>query len=99
MEGTIVLTNILIRAIDWLFQLASLLIVARVFVSWIFPGREPNPITNFIYRTTEPILAPIRQHVRRLMGYQMPIDISPMVAILLLLATRYFLVSIINALI
>lgn len=99
MEGTIVLTDILIRTIDWLFQLASLLVVARVFVSWIFPGREPNPISDFIYRTTEPILAPIRQHVTRLMGYQMPIDISPMVAILLLLATRYFLVSFIDALI
>lgn len=99
MEGTIVLTDVLIRAIDWLFQLASLLIVARVFVSWIFPGQKPNPILNFIYRTTEPILAPIRQHVTRLMGYQMPIDISPMVAILLLLATRYFLVSFIDALI
>ncbi|MBS3792892.1 MAG: YggT family protein [Candidatus Bipolaricaulota bacterium] len=99
MEGTIVLTNILIRAIDWLFQLAALLMVARVFVSWIFPGQRPNPIFDFIYRTTEPILAPIRQHVTRLMGYQMPIDISPMVAILLLLATRYFLVSIIDALV
>ncbi|MBS3787538.1 YggT family protein [Candidatus Bipolaricaulota bacterium] len=92
MEGTIVLTNILLRAIDWLFQLASLLIVARVFVSWIFPRRKPNPIVDFIYRTTEPILAPIRHQVTRLMGYQMPIDITPLVAILLLLATRYLLV-------
>jgi uncharacterized protein YggT (Ycf19 family) len=33
------------------------------------------------------------------MGYKMPLDISPMVAILLLLATRYFLVSFIDALI
>lgn len=99
MEGTIVLTDILLRAINWLFQLASLLIVARVFVSWVFPGQRPNPVFDFIYRTTEPILAPIRHHVTRLMGYQMPLDISPMVAILLLLATRYLLVRFIGFLI
>ncbi|MBS3737205.1 YggT family protein [Candidatus Bipolaricaulota bacterium] len=85
----------MVTAIDWLFQLASLLLVARVFVSWIFPGQRPNPIVDFIYRSTEPILAPIRHHVTQLMGYRMPIDISPMVGILLLLATRYVLVKII----
>ena len=92
------MTNILIRAIDWVFQIASLLIVARVFISWIFPGGNRNPLIDFVYRTTEPILAPIRQHIARLMGYRIPIDISPMVAILLLLATRYFLISFIRTL-
>lgn len=98
MEDGIVLTSVLVRAIDWLFQLASLLIVARVFVSWIFPGSRQNSFSRFIYRTSEPILAPIRHYVRKLMGYQVPVDISPMVAILLLLASRYLLVSFIQAL-
>lgn len=97
MEGPIVLTNILVRTVDWLFQLASLLVVARVFVSWIFPQTN-NQLVKFIYRTTEPLLAPIRQQVMRLMGYKVPIDISPMIAILLLLASRYFVVRIIQTL-
>ncbi|MCF7875804.1 YggT family protein [Candidatus Bipolaricaulota bacterium] len=98
MGGSIVLTSILVRAVDWLFQMASLLIVARVFVSWIFPGQKNNQLVRFVYRTTEPILAPIRQQVRQLMGYKVPIDISPMIAILLLLASRYFVVRIIQTL-
>ncbi len=98
MGGSIVLNSILVRAVDWLFQMASLLIVARVFVSWIFPGQKNNQLVRFVYRTTEPILAPIRQHVMRLMGYKLPIDISPMIAILLLLASRYFVVRIIQTL-
>lgn len=98
MEGGIVLTNVLVRAIDWLFQLASLVIVARVFVSWIFRGRQQNAFSRFIYRTSEPILAPIRHYVTKLMGYQVPIDISPLIAILLLLASRYLLISFIQTL-
>ncbi len=98
MEGSIVLTNVLVRAIDWLFQLASLLIVARVFVSWIFTGRRQNAFTRFVYRTSEPILAPIRHYVTKLMGYRLPIDISPLIAILLLMATRYLLISLIRIL-
>lgn len=91
-------TMILITAIDWIFQIAALLIVIRVFVSWIFPRTTNNAFVDFIFRTTEPIIGPIREYIIRLMGYRVPIDISPMVAILLLLATRYFLISFIRAL-
>jgi len=91
-------TNILITAIDWIFQIASLLIAIRVFISWIFPGTSNNRFVDFIYNTTEPILGPIREYIIRLMGYKIPLDISPMVAILLLLATRYFLISFIRTL-
>lgn len=97
MNGPITETAILITAIDWIFQVASLLIVIRVFISWLFPHSN-NPFVDFIYRTTEPILGPIREYIIRLMGYRVPLDISPMVAILLLLATRYFLISIIRTL-
>ena len=90
-------TAVLVTAIDWIFQIASLLIVIRVFISWIFPGGN-NAFVDFIYRTTEPILGPIREYIIRLMGYKVPLDISPMVAILLLLATRYFLISFIQTL-
>jgi|SRR6056297_412651 len=98
MGSSIVLTDILIRAIDWLFQLASLVIIARVFVSWIFSRPNQNAFSRFVYRTSEPILAPIRHYVHKLMGYRVPIDISPLIAILLLMASRYVLISFIQTL-
>ncbi|MBS3812610.1 YggT family protein [Candidatus Bipolaricaulota bacterium] len=91
-------TAVLVTAIDWIFQIASLLIVIRVFISWVFPHNDDNAFVDFIYRATEPILGPIREYIIRLMGYKVPLDISPMVAILLLLATRYFLISFIQTL-
>jgi YggT family protein len=50
-----------------------------VIVSWV--GLEPgNPFVVFLNDITEPILAPIRQYMPRL-G---PLDLSPMIAIILL---------------
>jgi YggT family protein len=54
-------------------------IFIRVIVSWI--GLEPgNPVVIFIHDITEPILAPIRQFMPR-MGM---LDLSPMIAIIVL---------------
>jgi YggT family protein len=58
----------------------SLLIIARALLSW-FPNVNPNnPIVEFLVTCTEPILAPLRAVMPRL-GF---IDLTPMVAIILL---------------
>ena len=57
-----------------------IVILARVVVSWISPGRTDNPIVALIIQITEPILAPIRRVMPR-MG---TIDFSPMVALIVL---------------
>jgi YggT family protein len=50
-----------------------------VIVSWL--GLEPgNPVVVFIHDITEPILAPIRQFMPR-MGM---LDLSPLIAIIVL---------------
>jgi YggT family protein len=55
-------------------------IFIRVIISWI--GMDPrNPLVVFLNDITEPILAPIRQFMPR-MGM---LDLSPMVAIFLLI--------------
>ncbi|MCS7207892.1 MAG: YggT family protein [Dehalococcoidia bacterium] len=67
---------------DFIFYLTTALYVAilvRAILSW-FPIGGNNPIVAVIYQITEPILAPIRRVVPRL-GF---IDLSPLVAILLL---------------
>ncbi len=62
-----------------LFQVLTLAILARVLLSW-FPMSPNNPIIAFINEITEPILAPLRRVIPPL-GM---IDITPIVALLLL---------------
>ncbi len=63
------------------------LILVRAFISWVNP--DPiNPIVQFLEKTTEPILAPIRRILP-----PMAIDVSPIIAFLIVLLLRYFLVQ------
>ena len=56
------------------------IIIARALISWVNP--DPwNPIVQFLQRATEPVLAPIR---RRLPTWRWGIDVSPLVAILVI---------------
>ena len=58
-------------------------VLVRVLLSWIVPIQPSiasNPIIAFVFQITEPILAPIRR-VLPAMGM---LDLSPMVALLLL---------------
>jgi YggT family protein len=72
--------QMLLTAVTWL-------ILIRVLVSWVNP--DPfNPIVQFLVRTTDPILEPIRRRIPPL-GF---LDISPIVALVLLEALRLFLV-------
>jgi YggT family protein len=58
----------------------TLLIIARALMSW-FPNIDyRNPVVEFLVTVTEPILAPIRSVMPRL-GF---LDLTPMVAIILI---------------
>jgi YggT family protein len=64
-------------------------IIARALLSW-FPNINPaNPAVDFLMTITEPILAPIRSVMPR-MGF---IDLTPLVAIILLQVVGGILVS------
>jgi YggT family protein len=60
-------------------QLLSLIIVARSLLSWIAPNPNEQPM-RFLHEITEPILAPLRHIVPRI-GM---IDITPLIAIVIL---------------
>ena len=62
------------------FEILDVLILARVLLSCI-TNDYSNPIVRFVYEITEPILAPIRRIMPRT---ALPIDFSPIIAILLL---------------
>jgi len=63
----------------YLIQVLTFAIIARALLSW-FPLPASNPITSFLHAITEPILAPLRQVIPRI-GM---LDITPLIAILLL---------------
>ncbi|MFZ5944111.1 MAG: YggT family protein [Bacillota bacterium] len=70
----------LIDIVDIVFDVMYWLVIIRVLLSWI--RHDPyNPIFRFIYEVTELVLAPVRRLVP-MRG--MAIDISPIIAILLL---------------
>lgn len=69
------------------FEVLIWLIIARVLLSW-FPHDPRNAIIRFIYETTEPILAPIRRLIPR---GSLPLDFSPLVAIILLQLIEHLL--------
>lgn len=50
---------IFIKIINTLFRVYNYIILARIFLSWI-PIDYNNPVIRFIYKITEPILAPFR---------------------------------------
>lgn len=71
----------ILSVIQWLVIIAAV-------ISWVSPDPR-NPIVQFLYRTTEPILRPFRKILppRRTGG----IDLSPILVILLILFLKVFL--------
>lgn len=68
------------RLLYGVLNLYELVIIARVVISWV--NADPyNPIVRFIYKITEPILAPIRQLIPT---ERIGLDLSPLVVILIL---------------
>ena len=62
-----------------LFTILQFAIIIRALMSWFNPSPD-NPIARVVYELTEPVLAPLRRIVPRI-GM---IDITPIVAILLM---------------
>ncbi len=65
------------------------LIVIRALLSWVSPDPS-NPIVQFIERATEPLLAPLR---RLIPAYKIGIDVSPLLAILIIYFLKVFLIQ------
>ncbi len=72
--------NALATVLDYVLWLYMWVIIARALISWVNP--DPwNPIVQFLDRVTEPVLGPIR----RMIGWRMGVDLSPIVAFLIIL--------------
>ncbi len=70
-------------------QLYSLVVLVRVILTWFPNVSRSNPIIEFIYQITEPVLKSVRQALPR-MG---SIDLSPLVVLIGLHLLRVMLIN------
>ena len=83
------LLNALATILDIALTAYMWIIIIRSIVSWVNP--DPwNPIVQFLYRATDPVLRPI-QRMLPMKGWG--IDFSPLVAILAIIFIQKFLVA------
>ncbi len=71
-ENVLPLIGLVLYIMGWL-------IIARSLTSW-FPNARGNPLVDILYQLTDPILVPLQRIVPRI-GV---IDISPMIATIIL---------------
>jgi YggT family protein len=85
----------LVRVISVVFQIYEFLILIRVLLSWInvnpYRPAIDHPIVQVLYRITDPVLEPLRRIIPPIGG---AVDISPIVAIIILEITHRILTSI-----
>ncbi len=79
------LVNLALWAYMWI-------IIIRALLSWVNPDPY-NPIVRLLYAVTEPVLRPIR---RRLPTWQMGVDFSPLLVILVIYFLQQFLVPVLH---
>ena len=48
-----------VQFIGWLLDLYSWVIIAAALITWVSPDPR-NPIVQFLFRATEPVLRPVR---------------------------------------
>lgn len=75
--------------IHYVLTIYMWLIIIRAVISWVNPDPY-NPIVNFLYQTTEPVL----YRVRRYLPFRgVAIDISPIIVFIIIIFLDRFLVG------
>jgi YggT family protein len=77
------------KILDVILEIYKWVVIIAALISWVNPDPY-NPIVRLLYSVTEPAFRP----VRRLIGYRLgPIDISPIIVILVIIFAQSFLVT------
>lgn len=77
------------KVLDMVLTVYIWIIIIRALISWVNPDPY-NPIVQFLYRITEPVLRPIR---RWLPFRNIGIDFSPVVVIAIIIFIQTFVVQ------
>ena len=86
-----VLSNLLTalaKIADILLTIYMYIVIGRAVISWVNPDPY-NPIVNFLYRATEPVLS----RVRRMIPYLGGMDLSPLVVLLAIYFLKEFVIK------
>lgn len=76
------------EVLNWVLVAYMWVVVIRALISWVNPDPY-NPIVQILNRLTEPVLRPIRRLVP---PHSLGIDLSPMIAVLVIIFLRIALV-------
>jgi len=80
----------MLQALNLLFVLLQLAILARVLYSWVDPNPYPtNEVKRLLWMVTDPVLEPLRRVIPPLGMF----DISPLVALVILQVLHRVIVS------
>ncbi len=86
----------LIRTIDLVLDIYTWILIGSAVFSWLYAFNVVNSrnqfvasLGNFLFRVTEPVLRPIRRFMPDLGG----VDISPIVALVIIFFIRQLLVN------
>ncbi len=82
------LLSALATILDYILTIANWLIIIRALISWVNPDPY-NVIVQFLYKVTEPLLAPFR---RLIPAYTIGLDISPIFALIFIWFLKLFLI-------
>ncbi len=77
------------KVLDMVLTIYIWIIVIRALISWVNPDPY-NPIVQFLYRATEPVLRPVR---RWLPFRNIGIDFSPVIVIAAIIFIQTFVVQ------
>jgi YggT family protein len=77
------------KILDIVLEIYKWVVIIAAVISWVNPDPY-NPIVRLLHAVTEPAFRPIR----RIIGYRLgPIDISPLIVILVIIFTQSFLIK------
>jgi YggT family protein len=74
--------------VDYLLTILNWMIIIRALLSWVNPDPY-NAVVQFLYKVTEPLLAPFRRIVPT---YSIGLDLSPIFALIMIWFLKLFLV-------
>jgi YggT family protein len=77
------------RVLEIVLEMYMWVIIIRALISWVNPDPY-NPIVQMLTRVTEPVLRPIRKLAP---PYRIGIDLSPFIAILIIIFLQYALIK------
>ena len=79
----------IVTVIDIILNVYMWIIVARAIISWVSPTPY-NPIVNFLYQATEPVLRYARKIIPPIGG---TLDLSPILVLVAIVFLKQFLVQ------